>query len=1661
MIILTSAALSINLFSSSLGMSMLAYSADNAADTIEDIDYSYVGTEHAYDPMAEIEAEEAEKKYRENASYEANKVVFSVIDHRSAYQKDQYLSDNSNICCKYDLHNVKMVYESVSKAYENEDTATAYEVFYEAETSSDDIWSIVDQLNEDEGIASAEPVYVWKKSAVGEPVEVSSEEFARETHFSILETDKVWKSLKNSSAPGAGTVIAVIDTGVDYNHKDLADNIWINPGEIAGNGIDDDGNGYIDDIHGVNILSDNRDPMDDHGHGTHVAGAITMTAGNGGGVGLAYGAKIMCIKAGSSSGTFASYDVAKAIKYAVDNGADVINMSFGGEEKSAIVEAALKDAAEYAVLVASAGNDGLPTSEASASGYKNCKDIYPAGFNTVIGVMAADNTDHFAPFSNWDYISGKGCEYEIAAPGSDIYSTLPDNRYAVWSGTSLAAANVAAAAAIIRSEYPNKSRYDARFIMGQLINASSSRATAEPAAITTPAVTTVTTTVADSVTTVPTTTVMSDDPLVNADVDGKDGIDKDDFAYMLKGLVGLNELGGSKGDVNCDGTADMFDAVSILRLCDNKDSVKDIMASPTIRKEYISFEIPKVDISEDGDYKSYTFKYNSSYPFKAVTGQLKYNGKAYSGEFKEVKLLDSTSDDIIYEFNPENGKIAAYCADNENSGSFTISVYEGKEGSYSIDTNSLKFYDENGKEYLGYNLGMFNPELNYHSASSAAAVGTPSAVAVYDKKVEYPRLNIMDSLTVKAHPELRIESVEMLETADISNANNGDGIVQPGETVGLGISIWNSWAAASDVKVKIEAVGADGKANPYVEVLDSNISFGDIKAYSGTDNGLTYSDGKIKSITAPIRIKVKDNAPNDGKMEFKITLTAKNGFDTTDTAVYTSDSDYSFIVQRIRHFKGGDIKEDIVFDTSMFWMIDGDLNLSNGATMTIKPGTQLILNGSLSGDGLLVCKGTELCPISIKVNGEVSIDGFCSYTEFTRCGSIKISKCDHCKFIWWYSMSSLKINEISNSIIYNNTVGCDSTGSPYKGQQLQIPNATNCLFNLNYSMGEIKSHNYNVYVKDSSSGFFSAFDNLIFDNNSNNNAIIYGIGQINNIEYLNNMHNSMNYYRNTYSELHPDDSINNLTLDSSELERIYPFMTEAFVTNARGERVESIIPGEVATLHLKFNRDMAIDVQPQVTLGRGCIALQAFSVSSNYDDFIINGNWISNREWTGKISFDMSVLEKKNAYDVGELEYTYYDDILDSRWFGIRSEGAIAADDRWLVTGNDGGGFGFTVVNPATIQTNDSEVIKLTGKGGAGCNQLTWQQDEMATLAGYNIYRSVENSNNFTKLNKSLLSNEDLQYTDTNVVTGQKYYYYITTVDTDFNESKPSNTVECIPLDSEKPQIKHTPVTYSEPNKSIVISADVSDNVKVDNVSLFYKYSDENEWNDVKMRNTSGSNYQKVFSAYEVQNGQIQYYIEATDGINKAYYGTEHQPYIIKIISIVSTTTTTETTTTKPTTTTITETTTTKPTTTTITETTTIKPTTTTNTTATTTTAKPITSTTTTTAKPTTTSTTVATTTNQTTTTTQPNPSAYILGDVDNNSVVDAVDASKVLAYYARISTKQDGGFSESQKQAADVNKDGIIDAVDASKILAYYAYLSTTKDDVIPLEAYIKRASK
>jgi subtilisin family serine protease len=221
-------------------------------------------------------------------------------------------------------------------------------------------------------------------------------------------------------ADGAGVVVAVIDTGVDYGHEDIAANIWENAGEIADNGVDDDGNGYVDDRRGwdfVGALADSavadNDPADRFGHGTHVAGTIAAVAGNGLGiVGVAPRSRIMALKGLDDTGSGFDDQLAAAIIYAADNGADVINNSWGGRGSSSV----LTDAVNYALskgclVLAAAGNEG-----------SDAADFFPASIPGVIAVGATDHLDAQADFSN------HGSTVAVAAPGGDSSDAGDPNR---------------------------------------------------------------------------------------------------------------------------------------------------------------------------------------------------------------------------------------------------------------------------------------------------------------------------------------------------------------------------------------------------------------------------------------------------------------------------------------------------------------------------------------------------------------------------------------------------------------------------------------------------------------------------------------------------------------------------------------------------------------------------------------------------------------------------------------------------------------------------------------------------------------------------------------------------------------------------------------------------------------------------------------------------------------------------------------------------------------------------------------------------------------------------------------------------------------------------------------------------------------------------------
>lgn len=289
------------------------------------------------------------------------------------------------------------------------------------------------------------------------------------SHFETANVFKAWEHMKEQGVPGGDptVTVAVIDTGVDYNHEDLRVNMWTNPNEIPGNGVDDDGDGYVDDVYGANVLdgaegADAGDPMDDHGHGTHVAGIIAASNNHQGSMGIAYNCKIMAIKAGNGSGYFTNSAIAKAVTYAYEHGADVINMSFGGSGISYVVQEALETAYERCVLVASAGNDGMPNEG------KICKPSYPGAFPFVVGVMSESALYKESLFTNFDVKKDNKVEYEVYAPGEDVYSSIPNNRYAKWSGTSMAAPVVSGAAALLRSLHPDRKTFPTKAIMSRI-----------------------------------------------------------------------------------------------------------------------------------------------------------------------------------------------------------------------------------------------------------------------------------------------------------------------------------------------------------------------------------------------------------------------------------------------------------------------------------------------------------------------------------------------------------------------------------------------------------------------------------------------------------------------------------------------------------------------------------------------------------------------------------------------------------------------------------------------------------------------------------------------------------------------------------------------------------------------------------------------------------------------------------------------------------------------------------------------------------------------------------------------------------------------------------------------------------------------------------------
>lgn len=1235
-------------------------------------------------------------------------------------------------------------------------------------------------------------------------------EVKNQWYLTSSEIQRSWRYLQANgiSAGGLGSVVvAVIDTGVDYTHPDLQANMWVNTAEIPGNGIDDDNNGYIDDIYGANTVADNGgadgaegDPMDDHGHGTHVAGVIGAANNREGIVGVAYNAKIMAVKAGQATGVFNQSDIAEAILYAYDMGADVINMSFGGAACSIAVQDALSTAYTRATLVASAGNDGKPNE--ATDNYKEYGEYmpnYPAALSYVIGVMSVGPLGVESSFTNWDAVAYNGVEYEMYAPGEGIMSTLPGGKYGRLSGTSMAAPIVSGAAALLRSYYTDRDMYPSRFISAQ---------------------------------------------------------------------------------------------------------------------------------------------------------------------------LSATSGD------------EAVCIDPEK-------------------------HAVNG---MPHNLPM--------------------------------RLNVYDALTKLPKPDVALYEHYLFDGEDIAEGNNGDGVVDAGETIEIGAVLRNRWGMSENTIVSIDADSDAGIANPYVEILTGSANFEGVGTYSTKDTLIRNEQGVITGAENPLVIKIADNCPNDYLIKLNVTITYGNGLDEEDHTTYESEATIEFWV-RNGVILTGQITEDQTWTKDNYYIIPSSLYIAEGATVTVEPGTQIqfwsddpedpyadTAIAKLTVAGKFIVNGSEEEPVDIfpsEMMGEYIVEIESDNTGYTELNYVNlinpyltVDKINH-SYITQNYEERLQRRTVNNgylsvsgssAYIYNadveDTVFYRITGHETSyhfnlwdshfvrcnfseckilaGMGVNnFPTFNNCVFQgCNdpewKNKGSLQFATYNIYQMAMSQGFYyyNPFENDVFADTWYF-AIGIGSGERLNDEILNKIRNFAREYGGDiacietkeewdwlneniavwtnvglrYGEdhwlngspvgdfipldefsgsegfLHKDTSgfdfkydsymlveipitttnyrfsgnavLNNFndadvnnwlrgqagnrqqdndfeqvinlsgnywgTTDEELIEKqivdfddyndladiyageylteapedTFPFVVDAYLLNSDGERVRTV-GNETVTFVVEFNRDMDTSVPLRVRFG----------AAEPYAEYEVEGSFVSARRWEGKYTLKTTI---ENGNQV------------------INIENGRAADDAWLVLCESAGRFQFE------IDTTAAQAMIMQAEPSETGIKLTWMQDDFDTLAGYNVYRSEQEDGFYQRLNDYVIPVGTNEFFDDTVEPGKLYYYNFTVVQTDLSESSPSGKISVMSLDTMAPDIYHSPVRTAYTGSNLVVSATITDNLQITEAVLWYR-TVGGEWKSTVM-SAHNSRYSGIIPAEDISLDGLEYYIAAFDGLSYTYEGTAESPFSV------------------------------------------------------------------------------------------------------------------------------------------------------------------------------------
>lgn len=1311
-------------------------------------------------------------------------------------------------------------------------------VSYKITTDEKDIWSIVDNTNSQNTVEIAEPVYKYFTSEESVPSAEDNKGMDKQWYLKDQKLESVWSNEGYGNTAGEGVVVAVIDTGVDYNHEDLQDNIWTNSAEVSGQkGTDDDNNGYVDDVHGINLIDPNETPMDDHGHGTHVAGIIAMENNNVGGVGIAYKSKIMPIKAGGADGTFYSSDIAKGIEYAYKNGADVINMSFGSSAHSALIENALQDAFGSCVLVAAAGNESTPTADCPLGG----RNMYPASYSYVIGVMAYDEANSFASFSNWDYKPNANAEYEVVAPGVSVYSTLPNGRYASWNGTSMAAPMVSAEAAILRSSLKDKSTYSSRYIMGQLVGATED---------------TITYCNEDVKRTynykkLSLTASLTNKPKPNITVDEIYAFDSEDISKSNNGdgiiqpgetidlAIGLRNQWGAAKDVTItvNATTNGIDNRYVEFVSDKEVGIDDIGSFGTQNngfkynelKTVVGVEHPIRAKIKDNAPNDLNIQFNINY--KAKNGLDENDTTVYRQSYDTTYTIHIVKGTIL------SGKITedtTLTADNyyiiKNSLLIQKGVTVNVEPGTKIQFWASDQYSAYGDNYIA-NISVKGNMYFNGTESQPIDLFPGKDFEAYRVQVEKSDSGTIDMNYVNIeNPYIDISSGSHLNCTQnydyIIERRFIDGEIDENSAYSAFIfADYLEKSRISNIRNKNKYAYVKGQ---FKEVLFDNCSI----TYNNNNNW--QDDITITNST----FLINEAKIDDGNITKNITSAMCFAGDKYKTLDYDT-------VSKIRSLNG---KKYVIYKINNHYF-DTDEYMKNYLAIE----KAISKNGGHISTVNLDEKGKKLLyNLANDVRGEESTGTFGVYNGV------------------YYDFQKEKVCSLNNENI-------DSEVSVRKSYPLgeysigtvdgDIRSSASAWFYKNeYIIAEYPDNVEDINIKNINTdpGYIGILENTKFKNNAILNRLIctdtsewmkVSAPADNTLTYM----ATDNYWGTTDENLiqkqlvdfdtntNYADIITSPYLDKPS-EETYPCVSDIYITDKNGDKVDTV--GNCTyDVHVLFNRDMDQETNPMVSYGP----------DDPYTDYTLKGQWNSSREWVGKMPIKV-LINQGHQY--------------------FRVKDAVAADDHWLTTGTDWGRFEFDVT------ASGAEALTLQSEGRVGSIYLNWTQDEYDTMAGYNIYRSeTGEEGSFKKINSSILSSEEKEYEDKKVEAGKKYYYYFTVVDTSMSESRPSNITSNTAVDDKPPVIKHTALKSIINGVGATVTATVKDNIGVQGVTLLYRMEGEENYKSVAMNNTTGINYTAHIDAEDMNVGNLQYYIEATDGTNYAYSGSIGEPNIVPVES--------------------------------------------------------------------------------------------------------------------------------------------------------------------------------